>query len=99
MTTKETDMNEEQHWIDDITSVSERIKSPQIPAHLLERIQAIPSTIRMKVDLVPKRTIWLVAASIAALIAVNIYVSNSSVTVESSSDSFGETYFSHLNQL
>ena len=99
MTTKETDMNEEQHWIDDITSVSERIKSPQIPAHLLERIQAIPDTNRMKVDRVPKRTIWLVAASIAALIAVNIYVSNSSVSGESNSDSFGETYFSYLNHI
>ena len=96
MTTKETDMNEEQHWIDDITSVSERIKTPQIPAHVLERIQAIPSTIKSKVDLVPKRTIWLVAASIAALIAVNVYVSSSTSSAE---DSFEETYFSHLKQL
>jgi hypothetical protein len=99
MTTKETDMNKEQDWIDDITSVSERIKSPQIPAHLLERIQAIPNTIRTTVDMVPKRTIWLVAASIAALIAVNIYVSNSSSTAESNGNSFGDTYFSHIKKL
>lgn len=99
MTTKEADMNKEQDWIDDITSVSERIKSPQIPANLLERIQAIPNTIRTTVDMVPKRTIWLVAASIAALIAVNIYVSNSSSTVESKGNSFGDTYFSHIKKL
>lgn len=99
MTSKETDMNEEQQWIEDITSVSERINTPQIPTHVLERIQAIPSTIKSKVDLVPKRTIWLVAASIAALIAVNIYVSSSSNSVESVDDSFEETYFSHLKQL
>lgn len=92
-------MNKEQHWIDDIESVTERIKSPQIPAHLLERIQAIPSTIRTKVDMVPKRTIWLVAASIAALIAVNIYVSSTAKSTETTTDSFSETYFSHLNQL
>lgn len=99
MTTKGTDMNKEQHWIDDITSVSERIKTPQIPAHVLERIQAIPSTIKSKVDLVPKRTIWLVAASIAALIAVNIYVSSSTSSTSSAENSFEETYFSHLKQL
>ena len=99
LTTKETDMNKEQHWIDDIESVSERIKTPTIPAHLLERIQAIPTTIRMTVDRVPKRTIWLVAASIAALIAVNIYASNSSKTTESTETSFSDSYFSHLNQL
>ena len=92
-------MNEEQHWIDDITSVSERIKSPSIPAHVLERIQAIPSSIKSKVDLVPKRTIWLVAASIAALIAVNIYASSSSSSSNSNDNSFEETYFSHLKQL
>ena len=92
-------MNEEQHWIDDITSVSERIKTPTIPSHVLERIQAIPSTIKTTVDLVPKRTIWLVAASIAALIAVNIYASSSSNSTNSSDDSFEETYFSHLKQL
>lgn len=99
MTTKEIDMNKEQNWINDIESVSERIKSPQIPAHLLEQIKAIPSTIRMTVDQVPKRTIWLVAASIAALIAVNIYVTSSTNSTESTTDSFGETYFSHIKQL
>ncbi|MFK7785824.1 MAG: hypothetical protein AB8B56_11945 [Crocinitomicaceae bacterium] len=92
-------MNKEQQWIDDIESVSERIKTPQIPAHVLERIQAIPSTIKSTVDLVPRRTIWLIAASIAALIAVNIYVSSSSISTESTENTFEETYFSHLKQL
>lgn len=92
-------MNKEQHWIDDIEAVSERIKTPQIPLHLLERIQAIPRNIGKTVDLVPKRTIWLVAASIAALIAVNIYASTSTNSTQASDNSFGETYFSHINQL
>jgi len=92
-------MNKEQHWIDDVTAVSERIKTPQIPAHVLDRIQAIPSTIKSTVDLVPKRTIWLVAASIAALIAVNIYVSSSTSSKSTTENSFKETYFSHLKQL
>ncbi len=30
MTTKESDMNKEQDWINDVTSVSKRIKSSQI---------------------------------------------------------------------
>ena len=99
MTSKETDMNEEQQWISDIESVSERISTPQIPAHLLARIQAIPSTIGKTIDLVPKRTIWLVAASLAALIAVNIYASTSSKSTQTNENSFGETYFSHIKQL
>ena len=92
-------MKNEEQWIDDIESVSERIKTPQIPAHVLERIQEIPSTIKSTVDLVPRRTIWLVAASIAALIAINIYVSSSSSSDVSTEDTFEETYFSHLKQL
>lgn len=92
-------MNEEQHWIDDIEAVSERINTPQIPAHLLERIQAIPSKIGKSIDLVPKRTLWLVAASIAALIAVNIYASTASKSNQTNENSFGETYFSHIKQL
>jgi len=91
-------MNKEQQWVDDIESVSERIETPQIPMHVLERIQAIPSTIKSTVGMVPRRTIWLVAASIAALVAINIYVSSSSSDV-STEDTFEETYFSHLKQL
>lgn len=92
-------MNKELQWIDDLESVSERITSPEIPAHLLKRIQAIPNTIGKTVEMVPKRTIWLVAASLAALIAVNIYASTSATSTESSENSFGEAYFSHINQL
>ena len=92
-------MNEELQWIEDVESVSERISSPKIPAHVLERIQAIPSTIKSTMDTVPKRTIWLVAATIAALIAVNIYVSSSSKSENSTDNYIGETYFSHLNHL
>lgn len=92
-------MNEEQQWIDEVSAVSERIRTPQIPAHVLERIQSIPSTIRNKVDMVPKRTVWLVAASIAVLVALNIYVSSISGSSESTEKSFEEAYFSHLKQL
>lgn len=99
MTTKGTDMNKEQQWIDDIESVSERIQTPQIPVHVLERIQAIPSAIKSTMDMVPRQTIWLVAASIAALVAINIYVSSSSSSDVSTEDTFEEAYFSHLKQL
>ena len=92
-------MNEELQWIEDVESVSERIKTPMIPTHVLERIQAIPSTIKASMDTVPKRTIWLVAASIAALIVVNIYVSNSSKSEDTNENYIAEMYFSHLNTL
>jgi hypothetical protein len=99
MTTKGTDMNKEEQWIDDVTSVSERIKTPQIPTHVLERIQSIPAAIKSTVDLVPRRTIWLVAASIAALVAINLYVSSTSSSNQTTENTFEETYFSHLKQL
>ncbi|NVK64669.1 MAG: hypothetical protein HWE22_08785 [Flavobacteriales bacterium] len=92
-------MKEEQQWIEDIVSVSERIKTPEIPMDVLQRIKQIPSRAKSTVDLVPKRTIWLVAASIAALVAINIYASRTTQTTNESSNSFGETYFSHLKQL
>ena len=92
-------MNEEQHWISNIEAVASRIERPSIPAHVLERIQAIPSTIRSSMDTVPARTIWLAAASIAALIALNIYFVANSNTVDSSENTIGEAYFSHVKQL
>lgn len=92
-------MNEEQNWISKIEAVASRIERPSIPAHVLERIQAIPSTIRSSMDKVPTRTIWLAAASIAALIALNIYFVANSNTVDSSENTIGEAYFSHIKQL
>lgn len=92
-------MKEEQQWIEDVVSVSERIKTPEIPMDVLQRIKQIPSAIQSKLDLVPRRTIWLVAASIAALIALNVYVSSTTNASSNSSSSFGEAYFSHLKQL
>ncbi len=92
-------MNKEEQWIEDIMDVSERVTSPSIPAHVLARIREIPRGVRTTIDLVPKRTIWLVAASIAALIAVNIYFSSTSTSANSNDTSFSEQYFSHLNQL
>ena len=92
-------MNEEQHWITNIEAVASRIERPSVPAHVLERIQAIPSTIRSSMDTVPARTIWLAAASIAALIALNIYFVANSNTADSSENTIGEAYFSHVKQL
>ncbi len=92
-------MKEEQQWIEDIVSVSERIKTPEIPVDVLQRIKQIPSAIKSKLDVVPRRTIWLVAASIAALVALNIYVSSTTNSSSDADSSFGEEYFSHLKQL
>lgn len=92
-------MNEEQHWINEIEAVASRMKTPSIPTHVLERIHAIPSTLRMSIDTVPARTIWLAAASIAALIAINIYFVTNSETSNSQENTIGETYFSHVKQL
>lgn len=92
-------MNEEQHWISNIETVASRIERPSVPAHVLERIQTIPSTIRKSMDTVPARTIWLAAASIAALIAMNIYFLSNANSVGSSENTIGEAYFSHVKQL
>lgn len=92
-------MKQEQQWIEDIMSVSEKIDTPEIPMDVLQRIKQIPSRVKSTVDMVPKRTLWLVAASIAALIAVNIYASSVSQSTEATESSFGDAYFSHLNQL
>ena len=99
MTTKGTDMKKEGQWIDDVMLVSERISTPKIPTHVLERIQTIPAAIKSTVDLVPNRIIWLIAASIAALVAINVYVSSTSSFNQTTENTFEQTYFSHLKHL
>lgn len=92
-------MNEEQNWITNIETVASRIARPSIPAHVLERIHGIPASLQRGMDKVSRRTIWLAAASIALLIAVNLYfVANANQTT-ASEDSLGETYFPHINQV
>jgi hypothetical protein len=92
-------MNEEQNWIENIEAVAARIERPTIPAHVLERIHAIPFTLRSSMENVSPRTIWLAAASIAALIAINLYVLNNSDASDSQENAIAETYFSHVKQL
>ena len=90
-------MNKE-NWISEIENVSDRIASTKVPADVLQRIKAIPFTVEKKLETLPMRTVWMVAASIAVLIAVNVFVF-SRTNYSFASDDITETYFKHTQHL
>lgn len=90
-------MEHKDNWIDDVMSSGERINRVPVPASLMERLNAIPSEIKATYDRIPKRTLWLAAASIGLLIALNLFSALSSSADEKSNaqSEFADTYFSH----
>ncbi|MFT5777525.1 MAG: hypothetical protein ACI837_000461 [Crocinitomicaceae bacterium] len=90
-------MNEE-NWISEIMNVPDRMKSADIPDSVLQRLKSIPTQFTKKLEVVPMRTIFLAAASIAVLIAINILLFSGGTTT-SDSDNFADTYFSHTKHL
>jgi hypothetical protein len=90
-------MNEE-NWIAEMMEVPNRIESVDIPASVLQRLKTIPNKFGKKLEVVPLRTIFLAAASIAVLIAINVLLFSGS-TATSNTDDFADTYFSYTKHL
>lgn len=90
-------MNEES-WIEDITTVSERIQPSEIPSALFHKLKTIPSSIESAVNIIPMRTVFLAAASIAVLIAINVLLFSGDQN-GSTNDEFMDTYFTYTKHL
>lgn len=81
-------------------TTGERIASVPASDALVARLKQIPNTVREGYSKVPKKVVWAVAASIALLIALNVYsansyAKNSSAETTESTDS----YFDYLKTL
>lgn len=58
-------------WMEEVTATADTLGRTEAPAHLFSGIQ---SRLRGKVVQLPARTVWLAAASLAILVALNFVV-------------------------
>lgn len=84
--------------IDKIMNVASRIAPVPPSDALMQRLRQIPSNVRETYDSIPKKYVWLAAASIALLIALNI-ASARTYNASEEGTSNASSYFSHLNSL
>lgn len=87
--------------IDKTLRTASRIETIPPSDALMQRLRQIPSDLREGYESIPKKYLWIAAASIALLIAVNIVSARnySSAQKASTSDTNTESYFSHLYSL
>ena len=95
-------MNDKENWIEE-TLNGEGIVGRAVPSDaLMHRLKAIPGNVKSTIDIVPKKVVWAVAASIAILVCVNViamnsYEPNSETNV--SQTGLDEDHFSYLKRI
>jgi len=94
-------MSKKESWIEETMDTDKMISRVEPSDALMSRLKAIPAQVKESYDLIPKKVVWAVAASIAILITVNIISLNSYDVSETtiSQGELTETYFSYLQQL
>lgn len=73
-------------------------RSVPVPDSLLERLLNVPDEITIRNKVIPMRTVWLAAASLTLLIAVNV-VTYINVREHNTASGMYADYFSYLDQL
>lgn len=94
-------MDAEEKWIDETMALMEQ--PPSMSPELMERLKSIPSTVKEKVKIVPMRTVWIAAASVAVLVVANIIAlgnyRTSADNLSSENEEMVDLYFSHTRRI
>jgi hypothetical protein len=92
-------METQQNGIIEQTMKSADKKRPvPVPDSLLERLLKIPDEVTIGSKVIPLRTVWLAAASLTLLIAVNVVTYSATREYRTASGIYTD-YFSYLDQL
>lgn len=92
-------METQQNGIIERTMESADKKRPvPVPDSLLERLLKIPDEVTIGNKVIPMRTVWLAAASLALLIVVNVVTYSTTREYRTASGIYTD-YFSYLDQL
>lgn len=62
---------EKKKWIEEVLSSTQKLQRAEAPAGLWQKVQEKVNNETKVIALVPKRTVWLAAASIGVLVALN----------------------------
>lgn len=86
-----------EHKVEETLRMAEHIQRVHPSAEFMDRLKAIPTSIREGYEIVPKKYIWLAAASIALLICLNFVSMRQYENTESTkSTSVAADYFSYV---
>ncbi|GAB5419296.1 MAG: hypothetical protein Crog4KO_27250 [Crocinitomicaceae bacterium] len=98
--TTNSNMKPIQKEIEETLKSGDRIVSATASDALMQRLKQIPESVREGYQKVPKKVIWAVAASIALLIALNVYSAHSYAKEGATQNSEStNSYFDHLKTL
>jgi hypothetical protein len=76
-----------------------QIERVEPSSELLNRLKSIPTQVRDAYDVVPKKVIWSVAASILVLVLLNVFSMKQYGETETAEGQQTENYFNYLKQL
>lgn len=68
-------------------------------SELLTRLNNIPQNVRAAYDLVPKKVVWSVAASIIVLVVLNVFSMREYKETKNATEQNTSNYFDYLKQL
>lgn len=85
--------------LEEIEKNAQKIQRVFMPDELRNKLLEIPVTIQSDIKNLNPRVKWLLVAGIAAMIALNVFVSLHYGSSKTSNNGLGETYFSYLKQL
>ena len=69
-------MNEERNRVEETMGMSDHVQRVEPSSDLMNRLRNIPSQVKQGYDTVPKKVVWLTAASSALLIGLNFFSLN-----------------------
>jgi len=94
-------MRQDENKIEQTLNMANHIQPVEPSSELLQRLKSIPSTIKNGYNLIPKRVVWMAAASIALLISLNLVsIRNyNPTTTTAETETTSDAYFSYLKQI
>ncbi|MFT6503385.1 MAG: hypothetical protein ACJASQ_003520 [Crocinitomicaceae bacterium] len=95
-------MNEERNRAEDTMNMGDHVQRVTPSSDLMNRLKAIPSQVKQGYDTIPKKVVWMAAASIVLLIGLN-FVSlidyKESQTNSPSTETVDDSYFSYMKNV
>ncbi|MFT6246232.1 MAG: hypothetical protein ACJA0U_003192 [Salibacteraceae bacterium] len=95
-------MNEKRNRAEDTMNMGNHVQRVTPSSDLMNRLKAIPSQVTQGFDAIPKKMVWMSAASIVLLIGLN-FVSlidyKESQTDSPSTETVDDSYFSYMKNV
>ena len=92
-------MNQKENRVEETMRMADHVQRVSPSDDLMNRLRSIPGSVKQGYDKVPKKVIWLAAASIAILICLNFYSLNNYNQTETQETEHDDSYFSYMKSI